>query len=267
MKRVLGVVAVCLGFSGGAMAQQHPLEAAAAAQVRPQAPDAQLAAPFFHGMGKKTDWQVMLEAGKCYWFSGVAGVEGKKLALYLWSPDGKRVTDSRQPVTAATMAHCAMVSGMYKMEAKTEKETESVVGIYAKQGSMAVVAPTPKVEEPKIDIGAICDKAAATAAPGARRQGEFFDGKGGSIGHDDRQDYSIAMDAGKCYWVVGCGEPGHVKALSLYLWGPNNKRITEAKPDSPNAMVGHCAQQTGMFKIQSKVSGGSGEYKVAVYAK
>ena len=105
------------------------------------------------------------------------------------------------------------------------------------------------------------------AAQGARRTGAFFEGQGSSIGHDDRVDYSVHMEAGKCYWVVGCGEPGKVKALYLYMWGPDNKRITEAKSDSSTPMVGHCAKETGIFKVQAKMAGGKGQFKVGVYVK
>ncbi len=61
--------------------------------------------------------------------------------------------------------------------------------------------------------------------------------------------------------------PGKVKKLSLYIWDPSNKRITENKADSNIATVGHCAKDTGMFKFQAKVHSGSGAYKVGVFEK
>jgi len=262
------IVAASLAVGGIAFAQQDPLEITVGQQVAAQAPGAQMVAPFFKGAAQKTDYQVVLEAGKCYWFSGAAGGTVKKLALYLWGPDGKRLTDAKSGGPFTTMAHCPILSGMHKFQAKIEGSGYYTVGLYAKDApKQAVVAPPPVPQKMAPDLGPICDKAAASAAPGARRLADFFDGAGGSIGHMDRQDYTIQMDAGKCYTVVSCGMPDEVKAISLYLWGPNGKRVTESKADSATAMVGHCPPLTGMFKVQSKITKGSGSYKVGVYVK
>jgi hypothetical protein len=268
----MGIMAAVLAVTGAAHAQQDPMEAAAAAQVAAQAPGATQAAPFFRGIGKKTDFQILLEAGKCYWWAGVGGPGVKKLALYLWGPGAgaftPRLTDAKSPTANATMAHCPSMSGMHKFQVKTEGEGPTVVGLYAKVAPTPAAAPPPAAmvaPAPVADVlGPTCDNAAATAAPGSKRQGPFFDNQGGRM---DKVDYSVAMEVGKCYWVVGCGAPGQVKALSLFLWGPDNKRITEAKPDSPNAMLGHCPTMPGMFKVQSKIASGGGPYKVGVYYK
>ena len=58
-----------------------------------------------------------------------------------------------------------------------------------------------------------------------------------------------------------------MKKLSLYIWDPSNKRLSDNKADSNIATVGHCAKDTGMFKFQAKVSSGGGPYKVGVYEK
>jgi hypothetical protein len=263
------VVAAALAVGGVALAQQDPLEMTVNQQVTAQAPGAQMVAPFFKGAAPKTDYQVLLEAGKCYWWSGAAGGTVKKLALYLWGPDGKRITDAKSGGPLTTMAFCPSVSGMHKFQAKIEGSGFYTVGLYAKEAPrQAAAPPPPPVAQPAApDLGPICDRAAGSAAPGARRLADFFEGAGGSIGHSDRQDYTVQMDQGKCYTIVSCGQPDGIKAISLYLWGPNNKRVTESKADSPTAMIGHCPAMTGMYKVQSKITKGSGSYKVGVYVK
>jgi hypothetical protein len=216
---------------------------------------------FFKGNTKKMDYQVLLESGQCYWFAGAS--EGvKKFYMTLSPPGANLFTPSAASVKtngSGTIAHCATESGMYKFQVKTDSDKGSyVVGVFSK------LAPKQKPEE---DIGLLCDKTASAASAKAKRQGEFFEGKGNSIGHDDRVDYSIQMDKGQCYWVVGCGDPKKVSKLALYLWGPDNKRITETKSDTSTPMLGHCATETGMFKVQSKITSGNGKYKVAIYSK
>lgn len=268
------LIAALIFAASGAQAQEDPLEKAAQAQVQQQAPGAQRVGEILRGAGKKTDYQIVLEGNTCYWFSGTS--EGlKKLYMYLWAPGANlftpRLTDAKSD-GATVMAHCTGPAGMYKLQVKTEGNGRYVVSTWAKEAPKQVAPPPPPAPAPAPaaqapDLGPICDKTAKVAAPQAKRQGEFFEGNGSSIGRSDRNDYMIEMEGGKCYWVIGCGEPDKIKSLYLYLWGPNNKRITEAKSDSPNPMVGHCAQTTGMFKVQAKVNSGKGSYKVGVYSK
>jgi hypothetical protein len=258
---------VTLALAGHAFAQGDPLDSAVVAQARSQAADARQVGEFFRGSGEKTDYQILLDGGKCYWFSGMSE-NLTKLYMYLWTPGAgtftPRVADLRSP-GAGTMAYCAQVSGMYRYQVKSEGKGHFVVGVFAKDALKQVAAPVQEKVGP--NLGPLCDRRAHAAAPGARRVGDFFEGSGNSIGHDDRFDFPIQLDAGKCYWVIACGEPDHVKSISLYLWGPNNKRITEAKGDDANPMIGHCAKETGMFKFQAKITGGGGHFKAGLYGK
>ena len=264
MKRMTVLVALALASPAYA---DDPLDQAAIAQARAQAKDAKQVGDIYRGAGEKTDFQILLEDNTCYWFSGSS--EGlQKLYMYLWKPNSgaftPRVADLRSP-GQGTMAYCTKEAGMYKFQVKTEGKGHFVVALFGKEAPKQQVHDVPVSSGP--NLGPICDKRASAAAPGARRLGDYFEGSGNSIGHDDRFDFPIQMDGGKCYWIIACGEPDHVKTISLYLWGPNNKRITEAKSDNNTPMLGHCAQQTGMFKFQAKITGGSGSFKAAVYSK
>ena len=268
MKKYL--VAFFLVGAGVAHADD-PLDSVAVAQAKAQAKDSKQIGELYRGAGEKTDYQILLEDNTCYWFSGSSqGLQ--KLYMYLWKPNSgaftPRVADLRSP-GQGTMAYCTKEAGMYKFQVKTEgKGGHFVVALFAKEAPKQVAKPAEEVvEKSGPNLAPICDKRAAGAAPGAKRVGDYFEGHGNSYGHDDRFDYPVQLDAGKCYWFIACGEPDHIKTLSLFLWGPNNKRITEAKSDNNTPMLGHCAQQTGMFKIQTKITGGSGHFKAALYAK
>jgi hypothetical protein len=254
-----------LAFAGTAHADG--LDTAAIAQARAQAKDAKQVGDIYRGAGEKTDYQILLEDDTCYWFSGSS--EGlQKLYMYLWKPNSgaftPRVADLRSP-GQGTMAYCTKEAGMYRFQVKTEGKGHFVVALFAKGAPKQVEHAVEEKKGP--NLGPICDKRAAAAAPGAHRIGDYFEGSGNSYGHDDRFDYPIQLDGGKCYWVIACGEPEHIKTISLYLWGPDNKRITEAKSDNSTPMLGHCAKETGMFKFQAKITGGSGHFKAAVYGK
>jgi hypothetical protein len=270
MRNWLVVAALAVGNVAYA---QDPLEQAASKQVAAQAQGAAQVGPFYKGEGEKTDYSIVLEANKCYWFSGVTQGKIDKLALYLWTPNAKfftpRVADAKSTTGAAVMAYCTKEAGMYKMQAKIEGKGVHLVGVYAKEApKQPDPPPAAAVKEAATpDLGPLCDKRAAGAAPGAKRIGDYFEGKGNSIGSDDRFDYPVQMDGGKCYWLIACGEPDKIKSIALSLWGPDNKRITDTRGDSPNPMIGHCATATGMFKFQAKITGGGGHFKAAVYSK
>jgi hypothetical protein len=100
--------------------------------VATQAPGAMQEGHFLVGSGPKADFAVMLEAGKCYWFSGATDELGGKMALYLFAPpDRHRLSDARSRTTTATMGHCPVVTGMNKVQAKTRPQGAFVVGVYS----------------------------------------------------------------------------------------------------------------------------------------
>jgi hypothetical protein len=266
MRTLIGLLVLA---AAGTAHAADPLEDMAVAQARAQERTATQVGEPFRGAGPKTDYQILLDAGKCYWFSGTS--EGlKKLYMYLWKPGAgaftPRVADLRSP-GQGTMAYCADTSGMHRFQVKTEGAGRFVVAVFAKAAPppAAVAAPVPVAVGP--DLAPLCDQRAAASAPGARRLGAFFEGAGNSYGHDDKFDYPVQLDAGKCYWIVACGEPDHIKKLFMYLWGPDNKRITEIKSDDNRPTIGHCAKETGMFKFQVKIASGSGRFKAAMYGK
>ena len=68
--------------------------------------------------GDRTDWQVPLEIGKCYWFVAVGEETVQELFLYLWDPDDTRVETERNKSNKTILAHCAARTGEYRLQAK-----------------------------------------------------------------------------------------------------------------------------------------------------
>jgi hypothetical protein len=124
-----------LAAAGNAYADD-PLDQAAIAQAKAQDANAVQVGNLYRGSGEKADYQVPLEAGKCYWFSGAS--EGlTKLYMYLWKPSSgaftPHVADLRSP-GQGTMAYCTQETGRYKFQVKTEgKKGHFVVAVFAKQ--------------------------------------------------------------------------------------------------------------------------------------
>jgi hypothetical protein len=232
------------------------LEQQADQQAHAGAPDGQHVLTTLHGVGagpdQFTEWLVALEAGRCYWFGYAADAGVERFSFYIWDPANHRADTERNRPGQGVVSYCAQTSGMHRLQGKVASGAgRFAVVAYSKQG----VAPASH------DLVATIEAQAASAAPGAVRIGEYYSGTA------ETSDWATSMDAGKCYWIIGAGEPGKVKKLFLYLWDPRNSRITESRSDSDTAMVGHCAKEPGMYKFQAKVYSGSGPYKVGVFVK
>lgn len=240
-------------------------------QAAQNAPGAELVGNIYQGVayeqGDTTDWSVPLEAGKCYWFSA-AGDQGiERLYLSLYDPEDDRVEREKPDSPRVMLAYCPEMAGMHRVEALAKRGRGHFhMGVYAKPAAGAAPAPgtaakpQPTGAPAAADLGAICDEEAKTAAPGATRVGNHFSGNA------DETDWYTALEAGKCYWFIGVGGSG-INQLWLFLWDPDDKRITANKAETNKVTVGHCPDKAGMYHFQAKIGAGSGDYKVGVYVK
>jgi hypothetical protein len=84
------------------------------------------------GLGRRTDWMQTLEVGKCYAFVGFAGPEAKRIALYLWDMNGRRVVDSRSREPRALMYFCPAFGGAYHLQAKIKRDAPYDVSVFVR---------------------------------------------------------------------------------------------------------------------------------------
>ena len=119
------------------------------AQAQKAEPAGQLVAPHYLSATTeedgRTDWNLPLQEGQCYTFSGIGGQGVKQLYLYLWDQAEKRVATEKPERPAVTLRYCPDVSGTYHLQAKTgEGFGPLAVGVYS------VLAP-PKAAPPPPD--------------------------------------------------------------------------------------------------------------------
>src|SRR5262249_51256234 len=136
--------------------------------------------------------------------------------------------------------------------------------VYAKGAPPAAPPPPLAPPAPPYDYRSEMENQISATAPGARMQGGLLMGAASS---GDYQDFPIVMDQGRCYTVIAIGNPKQVKELSVYIWGPNNKRITESRNSVHISSLAHCPAMTGSHKVQVKVASGKGEFAVGIYSK
>ena len=279
---LLGLPLVALSLGCPAHLQQPPAATVPTEALAPAvdalalqvAPAAQRIAPIFESATQEddghTDWNIPLQVGQCYLFSGVGGTGVRHLYLYLWNPGEHRVATEKPERPEVTLRYCPTESGLFHLQAKTgEGHGPFAVGAYvdpSSTGGVATPAPlpiAPPPPPPTIDLGTLIDNQASAVAPGAARQGNFFTA---STAQSDRTDWAPLLEAGRCYWFIGAGD-ATVRELYLYLWDPSGHRVTENRARSNQAVIGHCATVTGIYKVQAKVASGKGTYQLGIYVR
>lgn len=244
-----------------------------------RAPGAVAVSPTFKAIAYDEDeftrWDVKLEQGYCYYFSGIGdpGVEELYLALYD-QEDDEVVDDEADDPAQLVIEYCPEVSGTYRLEAKVHDGAgHYMVGVFgtSKDGTApapagapaeATAAPQPPAELPAAGGGleGRIEKLAGASAPDADRVGDYF--KGSSA----KTDWYVALEKGKCYWFIGAGEDT-IGKISLFLWDPNDKRLEQNPSETNEVTIGFCPEVGGMHHFQAKVEEGEGAYMVGVYAK
>ena len=210
-----------------------------------------------HEEGERKDWEMTVEAGKCYWWvaAGDAVVEG--IYLILWDEQGDELTKKKEKSNDVVLAHCAKSSGLYKLQTRIfSGRGHFAIGMYEKGAPRSPAEATPS----DADLDQVIDAMAKAAAPNAERVGELYAGK------DDWTQWFAAMEKGKCYWLIGAGDDD-ISELSLYLWGPDRERVTENRSENNRVTIGHCSKRDGMFRFEIKAASGSGGYKVGLYQR
>ncbi|MEZ4441716.1 MAG: hypothetical protein R3B72_21630 [Polyangiaceae bacterium] len=212
------------------------------------------------GQGER--FSVVLDEGRCYYLAGVGDDQIAALTLYLWDPDGSRAETVRGKSGKTVLSHCPEATGMHDIEVKpTRGNGHFALGIFS------IAAPTPDPEpvappEPEgPDLRSLVEKEAGSSAPGAERVGDFFTDR------SDKRDWFAALEVGYCYWWIGAGEPGAIDELTLYLWDPDGRRVTQSKSQSHMVTIGHCPQKGGMHKFQAAIGSGDGKYLVGLYKR
>ncbi len=116
--------------------------------------------------------------------------------------------------------------------------------------------------QPPPDLGARAEIEARAAGEGSSRVGEALFG----VAHreDGFTDWRLQLDAGTCYWFGYAGDAG-VERFSMYIFSPKDRRLDSARGRPQHGVFTHCAKESGIYRLQGKVSDGAGHFAVVVY--
>lgn len=195
---------------------------------------------------------------------GASGSGVAALSLYVWDPANKRVADEKGGTTAPVLRYCPQVGGPFHVQGKVARGVgEYRVAVYehpAQEEPGAVGMVSPSSGDP---LTAMVKQLSSQVAPGYTSIGDVYRGAGGKGTHTD---WTVPLDAGRCYTFIGLSGAG-VEQLSLYAWDPSGKRVADRRSTSSQSIMGVCASSPGPYHLQAKIEKGTGEYRMGVYGK
>jgi hypothetical protein len=90
----------------------------------------------------------------------------------------------------------------------------------------------------------------------------------GSLATGGSQNYSVQMQPGHCYKIIGVGAPG-VQDLDLKLYGPDGAQVDQDIATDNYPVIGLqqplCPTTAGAYRLEVLMFAGSGEFAVQVF--
>jgi hypothetical protein len=86
----------------------------------------------------------------------------------------------------------------------------------------------------------------------------------GNLQTSQTQDFSVALAAGRCYTVVGVGEPS-VTDLDLFLFDQNGTQVAQDQATDNFPIVQVCPSVPGNNRVQVKMYSGYGAFGLQIF--
>jgi len=200
---------------------------------------------------------VPLQQGACYKFIAVGGAGVQDLDLHV-QVAGQRVAQDTARDDFPVASYCA------------PRPQNAQVQVYMYQGAGAfayqtfqsgapVIGPPPIVQNDFLSnrMREISGRYAGGRAPVSPLMR-------GNLTTSQTQDFSIALSAGRCYTVVGVGEPS-VTDLDLFLFDQNGTSVAQDQATDNFPIVQACPNVPGNFRVQVKMYSGYGAFGLQVF--
>lgn len=88
----------------------------------------------------------------------------------------------------------------------------------------------------------------------------------GNLSTSQTQDFSVALQAGRCFTVVGVGDPS-VTDLDMFLFDQNGTQVTQDQATDNFPILQVCPNVPGNFRVQVKMYSGYGSFGLQVFGQ
>jgi len=270
-------LASVLGGGSGAQPQQQSAQIDAQTNQRLAALDEQLSRQRFQRVGAPMgvrlargdddQRQINLQQGVCYAFASLGGQGAQDTDLYIANGSGEQVVQDRSTNVDALVRYCPPTSGIYTLRANmySGEGPVFIAGWMQQQQQQTATQPQENIIATQSSGGGIEEAYALIDADmQARGYESYGDISRGQLGENDTREFEIQLEGGKCYAIVAVGA-GSVRNLDLILLGQNGQPVDRDVAEDSRPTVRVCAEESGQYRMQVKMTEGSGNFVYHAY--
>ncbi|MBO6935797.1 MAG: hypothetical protein JJ863_12505 [Deltaproteobacteria bacterium] len=219
--------------------------------------------------GGDTMRELNLRQGYCYAFASLGGQGAGDTDLFVLNADGEDLASDRSTDVDALVRFCPQNTGTYTLKAQMYEGSGPVfiAGWWQQQQAQAVdPAPSaPVIAAAATTSGTVDD---AYALLDADMQARGYEGYGeaahGQLQQGQTRNFGVNLEGGKCYAILAVGA-GTVRNLDLIVADPNGSPVDQDVAADNRPIVRVCAENSGEYRMQVKMTEGSGDFVYHAY--
>ena len=219
--------------------------------------------------GEDHQRQLNLQQGYCYAFASLGGQGARDTDLYILNGAGETMQQDRSTDVDALVQFCPPASGTYQLRANMYSGNGPlfIAGwVQRQQAQLAGVepAPTAPVIAESGSAGGLDERYSLLDADiQARGYEAYGDRQRGELQQGQTQSFDLELEGDKCYAIIAVGDNG-VRDLDLSLQR-GNRTIDQNDGDDARPIVRVCADRSGTYAMQVKMTEGEGAFFYHAY--
>jgi len=204
---------------------------------------------------------VPLSQGLCYKFIAVGGAGVQDLDIHV-NVNGGRVAEDTATDDFPVASYCAPTNQVASVQVFMYRGT----GGFAYQTFQSNSGRPTVVVQPVVQGGGdfLANRMREISSRYASGRSPVSPLLRGNLSTSATQDFSVSLQSGHCYTVVGVGEPS-VSDLDMFLFDQNGTQIAQDQATDNFPIVQVCPSVPGSYRVQVKMYSGYGQFGLQVF--
>jgi hypothetical protein len=211
--------------------------------------------------GKRRDFAIELEGGKCYAILGVGDHSVRDLDLILLDPSGNKLDRDFEQDARPIVRVCPERSGNFTMRVQMMRgEGDFVYAPYRwPRGTRGPFGLAGLIYVRLAEVTSLL------SAEGYAPNPSYTPEKGRLVRQGDTATHDLSLTGGQCYTLLAVGGEG-VSNLDVTLL-QGDRRVTTDGTRNAFPSARHCPTQDGRYRLAVTAAQGSGEYFYQVFTR
>jgi hypothetical protein len=211
-----------------------------------------------------------LTQGSCYAFATVGGPGARDTDVFLVDGQGNEIEKDVTTTLDAVVRFCPGATGAYQLRARMYSGQGPLFTIGYVQQAQGQVATNPlpveNVMATQSTAGAGLEENFRLIDADIRARGymPYGDQPRGELAEGQTRDFSLQLEGGKCYAILGVGDNA-VRDLDLILKDGTGRTLDQDLETDARPVVRVCPEQTGQYTMTIRMFAGAGNFVYAPY--